>query len=468
MKGWCFGLKEKKVLDTTTDKQDDLFKEAKESKIRNKILVRTKWTAIVAFATIIIALVLLTIRDKNPDIGVASIEVEYPQPYSFIDFDAEKELREENPIDDNFIKAINEFSYKTSTNILTDTRENINYSPLSLYFALSLAASGAEGETEEQLLALLGVSDKEFLSEQCGNFYRMYYKDNEIGKLKIANSIWMDHEYKGKLVIFKDEFVKNAAKNFYASSYSVDFADIETGKIMSDWISTNTNGTLTPMVEIDPEQILSIISTVYFYDQWIDRFDSNNTKEDVFYLSNGDEVKVDFMNQTYSSAGFTKGEGFTRASLWLKNRGHMVFILPDEGVSPYDLISSPEDMKRVFEGGEGSVGEVVWKIPKFSFESKLTLNKMLESLGVSSAFKQNANFSGITKYMCYITDILQETHIGIDEDGVEASAYTQLNYMGAAPPEGRADMILNRPFIFGIVVNNDTLLFVGVCENPSK
>ena len=204
MKGWCFGLKEKKVLDTTTDKQDDLFKEAKESKIRNKILVRTKWTAIVAFATIIIALVLLTIRDKNPDIGVASIEVEYPQPYSFIDFDAEKELREENPIDDNFIKAINEFSYKTSTNILTDTGENINYSPLSLYFALSLAASGAEGETEEQLLALLGVSDKEFLSEQCGNFYRMYYKDNEIGKLKIANSIWMDHEYKGKLVIFKD------------------------------------------------------------------------------------------------------------------------------------------------------------------------------------------------------------------------------------------------------------------------
>ena len=96
---------------------------------------------------------------------------------------------------------------------------------------------------------------------------------------------------RAKLVIFKDEFVKMRQKEFYASSYSVDFADIETGKIMSDWISTNTNGTLTPMVEIDPEQILSIISTVYFYDQWIDRFDSNNTKEDVFYLSNGDEVK---------------------------------------------------------------------------------------------------------------------------------------------------------------------------------
>ena len=45
------------------------LKKRKESKIRNKILVRTKWTAIVAFATIIIALVLLTIRDKNPDIG---------------------------------------------------------------------------------------------------------------------------------------------------------------------------------------------------------------------------------------------------------------------------------------------------------------------------------------------------------------------------------------------------------------
>ena len=125
-------------------------------------------------------------------------------------------------------------------------------------------------------------------------------------------------------------------------------------------------------------------------------------------------------------------------------------------------------MKQTFEGGDNFNGEVVWKIPKFSFGSNLSLTNMLKSLGVKFAFTENAKFSGITDHMAYITDVRQETHIGIDEDGVEASAYTQINYHGADRPEGRADMILDRPFIYGITAQNDTLLFIGVCENPAE
>ncbi len=444
-------MKEKKIFDNT-----------------KKVSIWQIWTAITAFIAIIFALLLLTSREKNLNTGEAIINVVYPKAYALTDHNVRREVRDENPVDDAFIKAVNEFSYKTSANILTEAGKNMNYSPISLYFAMSLAASGAEGDTEEQLLALLGVSDKEVLSKQCGNLYRTLHKDNEIGKLKIANSLWMDNELKGKSIIFKDDFVRQAAENFYASSHSVDFAKDETGKYMADWISTNTNGKLSPIIETDPEQILSILNTVYFYDQWIDRFDRDKTAEEVFYLSNGSEVKADFMNQTYGSAGFTKGEGFTRASLDLKNGYEMVFILPDEGVSPYELITTKEEVKQTFEGGESIFGEVVWKIPKFSFGSKLTLNNMLNSLGVNAAFSADANFSGITDHMAYITDVIQETHIAIDEDGVEASAYTQINYMGAARPEGRADMILDRPFIYGITAQNGTLLFVGVCENPAE
>ncbi len=472
VKGWCFGLKEKKILDTTTNDRDELIEEARVSKFRKKVPLWQRWTAIVvvlATVAIIAALVLLTSRDKDLNTGENIIQVVYPKAYAYTDPNGWIEVREQNPVDDDFIKAVNEFSYKTSANILTEAGKNINYSPISLYFAMSLAASGAEGETEEQLLALLGVSDKEVLSKQCGNLYRTLHKDNEIGKLKIANSLWMDDEFKGKPIIFKDDFVRQAAENFYASSHSVDFANDETGRIMADWISKNTNGTLSPKLEINPEQILSILNAVYFYDQWTDRFDRDKTAEDVFYLSNGSEVKADFMNQTYGSARFTKGEGFTTSSLNLKNNGcEMVFILPDEGISPYNLILSPEEMKQTFEGGESIFGEVVWKIPKFSFGLKLSFTKMLNSLGVSSAFRPDADFSGITDHMCYITDIEQETHIGIDEEGVEASAYTQFNYQGAALPEGRADMILDRPFIYGITTQNGTLIFVGVCENPTE
>ena len=449
------------------ENRDELIEETRESRPRRKAPIWLRWTAVAAFIIIILVLVLFTSREKDLDTETI-INIVYPEAYAYEDYNTRKKVFEQNPIDDDFINALNEFSYKTSTNILAETGMNINYSPLSLYFAMSLAASGAEGDTEEQLLALLGISDKEILSKQCGNIYRILYKDNKIGKLKIANSLWMDDELYGEPITFENEFVSHAADNFYASSHSVDFSKDETARSMADWISTNTNGTLSPTLEIDPQQILSILNTVYFYDQWINRFDRNKTAEDIFYLSDGYEVKADFMNHTNRSARFTKGDGFTRASLRLKNTGQMVFILPDEGVSPYELITSPEEMKQTFEGGDNFNGEVVWKIPKFSFGSNLSLTNMLKSLGVKSAFTENAKFSGITDHMAYITDVRQETHIGIDEDGVEASAYTQINYKGADRPEGRADMILDRPFIYGITAQNDTLLFIGVCENPAE
>ena len=460
-------MKEKKLFDSITDIDDQLIEEAKGSKVARFKMKRL--LAIAASILVIISISLLFSRDKEVGRYAKPIlEVVYPEAYAFDDYDNWRKLREENPVDDSTIGTINDFAYKTSSFILTETEKNTNYSPLSLYYALALATSGAKNETEMELLNLLGSFDTQVLSKQCGNLYRLLYKDNEIGKIKIANSIWLDNEVNGQPVVFNDTFVENAAKNFYASSYSVDFSNKETGNAMGNWISENTKGTLEPTIETNPQQILSIINTVYFYDQWINRFNKSNTIEDSFYLLNGGEVKIDFMNQTFGSTGFSKGINFTRASLGLKNGGEMVFILPDEGISPYDLVLSSEKMKEIFEEGENFYGEVVWKIPKFNFNSQLKLKDMLKALNVKLAFEPSADFTGMADQMAYISEIQQQTYISIDEVGVEASAFTQINYHGAAPPEDRADMILDRPFIYGITTSNGSLLFIGVCMNPAE
>lgn len=126
------------------------------------------------------------------------------------------------------------------------------------------------------------------------------------------------------------------------------------------------------------------------------------------------------MNQTMGSDGFSKGTNFTRSSLGLKNGGQMVFFLPDKGISPYELISSPEQIKSVFEEGEDFHGEAVWKIPKFNFDSKFKFKDQLEALGVKLAL------------------------------------------------EPSADMILDSPFIYGITASNGSLLFIGICTNPAE
>jgi len=461
-------MKEKKIFDAITNVSDELIEEANNTKLKRKT-TWYKWTAVAA-SFLLVLVIGLIYSDKYNGYSKAGaiLDVVYPKAYAFEDIDAWWEILEQNPVDDDFIEAVNEFSFKTSASILKDAGKNINYSPLSLYFALSLAASGADGDTQADFLALLNVSDIKTLSEQCGNLYRLLYRDNEISKLKIANSIWMSNEFNGKPIIFKNEFVKNAAENFYATSHSIDFTNKEAGKAMADWISENTNGTLSPVIETNPEQLLTIINTVYFYDEWINRFDKEKTAEDLFHLSNGNTVKVDFMNQTIASASFSKEEGFTRAGLELKNAGKMIFILPDEGFSPYSLISTPEQVRKIFDGEDNLFGEVVWKIPKFSFGSRLNFTDNLKSLGIKSPFEANADFSRITDQLAFITDVHQETHISIDEIGVEASAFTQIDYNGSVLPEDRAEMILNRPFIYGIQSENGILLFVGVCENPAE
>lgn len=435
----------------------------KKEKIKENKRVTTAVSVLLILA---IGFLFSRVNNDSSDTGLI-LDVVYPVAYAFED-DRQWDIREQNPVDDSFMAAINDFSYKTGSLILNDEGKNTNYSPLSLYYALAIAATGAENETEAELLSLLGITESQELAEQSGNLYRTLYKDNEIGKLKIANSIWLDDDMNGEKIEYKEGFAEQAADNFYASSHSVDFSNSETGKLMSKWVSDNTNGTISPTIETDAEQILSILNTIYFYDEWINRFDKDKTKEDIFYISNGNEVKADFMNQTFGSARFAKGDGFTRANLALKNAGKMIFILPDEGISPYELITSPQGMKQTFEGGENFNGQVAWKIPKFSFESKLKLNNILKILSVNSAFTADADFSGITENMAYITDVQQETHIAIDENGVEAAAFTQIDYAGAALPEDRADMILDRPFIYCITAENGSLLFVGICENPAE
>jgi serpin B len=388
-------------------------------------------------------------------------EVVYPKAIAFEDFDAQSKLREENPIDDRFIKSINRFSYDTAQALLKNKTDNFNYSPLSLYYALALAGTGADGETKHQIFDLLGLSSEKDLHEQCGNYYRLLYTDNQISKLKIANSIWLDDAAN-----MKSGFVSDAAEYFYASTFQIDFSDEESEKAMAQWISDHTNGTITPELNVNPNQILSIINTVYFYDEWVDRFDESLTKKDTFHTDSKD-VAVDFMNQTCFSSEFYEGDRFTRSSLGLKENGQMVFILPDQGVSISDLISSNQSLRSLFEDGERYMGEVIWEIPKFNYDSKCELSETLKGLGMKKAFETDANFSDITDSPAYISDILQQTHIAINEQGVEASAFTQISYSGMALPEGKAEMVLNRPFLYGITTTAGTLVFVGVCNDPS-
>ena len=384
-------------------------------------------------------------------------------PDSEADFDKWRSFMDRIALSDAYVKEVQDFSWSSASELLKGRSANENYSPVGLYFALSLSALGAEGETEEELLKVLGISGDKFeLAKQCEKLYLNLYQpervssDGNKSRTEIANSLWLTKDRE-----FQAEFLRHAMK-FYAEAFSAVFSHPDTGKYMGRWVKESTEGLIAPEFPVSEEQVFSIINTIYFYDEWTDRFDPAKTEPGVFYLEDGREKEAEFMKRKAMN-GFSKGENFTRAQLPLKECGNMVFVLPDEGHSVEELLADKETLSQAFCGGAGTYGNIIWEVPKFSFGQSYDLKNMIKRLGVENALEAGADFSFMTgDGDVWIDTIRQETHMGIDENGVEAAAFTEIAYAGAGIPKEQADMILNRPFLYAIMSRQQIPLFVGV------
>ena len=391
----------------------------------------------------------------------------YPAAISYQDYDARAQVREQNQVEENFLQAVEDFAAKTSAPLLSG-KENACYSPVSLYFALSLSAAGAHGTTQQQLLSLLGVKDATSLTDSCAKLYRQLYADNEMGSLKIANSLWMADHILGQPVTFEQDFLNTATKDFYASLYTGDLTADSTLSDMAKWVKDNTGGKITPKFQADPLALLYLMNTIYFKDQWVSQFSESRNTIDTFHLANGKTMDATFMHQTESSA-ISHGNGYTTAGLGLRNYGSIYFVLPDEGVS-LDSLLTAERLPEIFSSVSGEYTRIIWSVPKFTYHTDLDLKKMLQSSGVTDIFDQNcANLSGMTKTAAYLSSAKQQTYIALDENGVEAAAYTELmgSATGAMPPEEPIAFTLDRPFLYFVTSNDNTPLFVGVCVQPT-
>ena len=93
-------------------------------------------------------------------------QLEYPKGFSSSDYDSMRQRRDENPVNDLTYDAIHQFSYNTAAQVFKEVKTNSCYSPLSLYYALALSATGAEAATKEELLDLLGFDNTSDLATE--------------------------------------------------------------------------------------------------------------------------------------------------------------------------------------------------------------------------------------------------------------------------------------------------------------
>jgi serpin B len=110
--------------------------------------------------------------------------------------------------------------------------------------------------------------------------------------------------------------------------------------------------------------------------------------------------------------------------------------------------------------------------PKFTLKTSYSLPDALGAMGMPTAFTRNADFSGMdgTKNL-YISDVIHQAFVDVNEEGTEAAAATAvIMKMAAAPgnPEPVPVFRADHPFVF-LIQDDETgaILFMGRVVNPA-
>ena len=106
-------------------------------------------------------------------------------------------------------------------------------------------------------------------------------------------------------------------------------------------------------------------------------------------------------------------------------------------------------------------------LPRFKFASPLSLKESLEQLGMSGAFSNDADFSGMTPTKLMIADVVHKAFVAVGEKGTEAAAATAVVLGRKSSPDGLY-LVANRPFMF-VLRDRPTgaILFLGRVMDPS-
>ena len=367
------------------------------------------------------------------------------------------------------VAGYDDFTSVLSAAVLDGTG-NKNLSPVSVYIALSMAAEGARGETQRELLALLGAQNAEEMRTTAEELLSSLEVRGETGEIALADSIWLGEQ--ASTVSFRAAYLELLRDSYVAEARSVPFGDPAAGAEIAAWIREKTREKINiseDAMRFDADTLAVLINTVFLKDGWREPFNEDRTEQGIFFGLNGKEGTADYMRRTDLNGTIVRGEEFLRYALPLRDVGRMVFVLPDEGVTLESLLGGPEKVGLLLRDGEEKNADVDLMVPRFSFQDRTDLEEILQSLGVRTCFTGMADFSGMTDTPAHVSRVLQESYIGVDEKGVEAAAYTLVALAkSAAIPVDRekVDFHLTRPFLYAIESWDGTVLFIGTVAEP--
>lgn len=360
--------------------------------------------------------------------------------------------------------AISKFGWKLFHTQLGATDDNVLISPLSVHTALSMTLQGADNNTREQMLTTLECKDitQEDVAVTYKELEAALYKKQTSTELGGKNAIFYDN----KRMTAYETFLNNIKENFNSQNTTLDFSLTTSKDAINKWAETATNGRIKEVLdEIKDEDVMFLINALYFKGDWEIGFDEELTKNALFHKTNGLSQDITFMFSDDNRPYYANNE-LSAIDMDIKGGEFaMTIILPKEDSKSYLLDKVSADLPAWYASIVGGMAEtrIETRLPKFEVKTKETLNNILKSLGMVDAFTGAADLSKLgtsSQGKLFISKVLHDAYIKIDEKGVEGAAVTTVGVaVTSLPPQ----MNLNRPFVYVIRHKESGIpLFIGL------
>jgi serpin B len=354
---------------------------------------------------------------------------------------------------------------------------NVVVSPASIAIALSMARAGARGQTATEMDAVLRAVGSDphaawinaldgALAARNGSFPDATGNALDV-TLRIANA-----PFAQRGLPLEQGFLDALASRFGAGLRLVDYrSDAEAArKLINHWVDDQTAGRIPELLQpgiLSDLTRLTLVNAIYLKAPWAMPFDPSATRPGTFRRADGSTVEVPMMSLT---EGLRYAEGSRWHAVELPYIGGSLaldVVVPDD-LAAFERSLTPE----VLAGVTGALEDRMVKLsmPRFGVETATDLATVLAALGMPSAFDPDrADFSGITTAeRLFISNVIHQANIDVDEKGTEAAAATAVVLRLAGAPTEPVTLRVDRPFLFVLRdLPTGAILFMGRVVDPS-
>lgn len=376
-------------------------------------------------------------------------------------------------------RASNTLAFKLAPALQT-MPENYVMCPYALHRVLSLVMEGAEGKTKEELAQLLGwEGDAAARSAAIKALGTALGKSAGEGLVTIDSSLNLLVRSRVRL---EDPFLDTVQDTYGVTPMVIKSDDAAKAvEGVNELISRGTRGRITDLVPpggLGVDNVLTLVSTLYFKGPWADRFPAEQTVQRAFWVPSArTDKQVKMMRRT---AGLRharmEAQGYSLLELPMGGARSqdfsMLILLPDaqDGLPAVEKVLTQAGLEEAI--GKLGTTQVTVNLPRFSFSLGGDFTMLLKALGAGRVIAPgDAELGPMSRTdPLRLSALYKETTVDVNETGAEATSAVAAGAAAAAPagaPKPLVTFIANHPFLFFIRHQPSGLILVmGRVGNP--